>query len=57
VVSVVAHPEHADRPAPESAVRKPRLLEQHQDVEWATIFAKRAGDEAVVGGIGGCLFS
>src|SRR5262245_12353929 len=39
---LVAHPEHADRPAANQAARKRRLLDQYQCVERIAVVAERA---------------
>src|SRR4051812_2751057 len=45
---LVAHPEHADRPAADQAAGERRLLEEHEGVERVAVLAQGALDEAVV---------
>ena len=50
---LVAHAEHAQRPAPDDAARERRLLQKHQSVQGIAVLSERVVDEPVVVGVAG----
>src|SRR5215472_4666541 len=51
IALLIAHPEHADRPAPNLAARERRLLQQHQRVKGISVISQRVFDKSVIGWI------